>query len=86
MVALATRYEEDPGVSILSRAEIAACRTDGVVVPEPRHPADKRARLQCLAARLIAGNPHVGDELVASPHVPAATRRTTSQCVPEPHD
>ena len=86
MVTPATRHEEDPGVSILFRAEIAACRSDGVTVPQSRHPSDKRARLQCLAARLIADNPHVGDELVASPRVPAATRRTTGQCVPGPND
>ena len=86
MVVLVTRHEEDPGVSILSRAEFAACRTDGVAVPESRLPSDTRGRLQSLAARPIADNPHVGDELVASPHVPAATRRIISQCVPGPND
>ena len=29
MVPVATRCEEDPGVSVLSRAEIASCRTGG---------------------------------------------------------
>jgi len=59
-------------VSILSQAEIAAYRTDGVVVPEFRLSPDKLSHLQSLAARLIADNPHMGDEPVASPHVPGS--------------
>ena len=66
------REGEEPSVNILSPAEIAACRTDGVVVPEFRLSPDTLAHLQSLAARLIAGNPHMGDEPVASPHVPGS--------------
>ena len=72
MVNLATRCEEDPSVSVLSEPEIAAYRTDGVVVPEFRLPPGTLAHLQSLAARLIADNPHMGDEPVASPHVPGS--------------
>ena len=53
-------------MSILSQTEIAAYRADGVVVPEFRLPPDRLAHLQSLAARLIADNPHMGDEPVAS--------------------
>ena len=59
-------------MSILSQTEIAAYRADGVVVPEFRLPPDRLAHLQSLAARLIADNPHMGDEPVASPHVPGS--------------
>lgn len=72
MVAVATRYDKDPGVSVLSQAETAAYRTDGVAVPDFRLPPDALAHLQSLAARLIADNPHMGDEPVASPHVPGS--------------
>ena len=65
MVSAATRCDEDPGVSILSQAEIAVCRTDGVVVPEFRLPPNTLAHLQSLAARLIADNPHMGDARAA---------------------
>ena len=43
MFVSATCYKRDVGVSILSPAEIAACRTDGVVVPEFRLPPDRLA-------------------------------------------
>ena len=43
-------------MTILSDAEIAACRADGMVVPEFRLPPDELAHLQSPAARLIAGN------------------------------
>ena len=59
-------------MSILSQSEVAAFRADGVLVPEFRLPADTIALLQDLAARLIADNPHMGDEPVASPHVPGS--------------
>ena len=59
-------------MSILSQIEIAAYRAGGVVVPEFRLPPDRLAHLQSLAARLIADNPHMGDEPVASPHVPGS--------------
>jgi len=59
-------------VSVLSEPEIAAYRTDGVVVPEFQLPPGTLAHLQSLAARLIADNPHMGDEPVASPHVPGS--------------
>ena len=76
-VAPATRQQEDTGVSILSRTEIAAYRTDGVVVPEFRLPPDTLAHLQSLAARLIADNPHMGDEPVHDSRLePQSHRRT----------
>ena len=72
MVAGAARCDEDVDVSILSSAEVAAYHTDGVVVPGFRLPPDELQRLQSLTARLIADNPHMGDEPVASPHVPGS--------------
>ena len=72
MVAGAARCDEDVDVSILSSAEVAAYHTDGVVVPGFRLPPDELERLQSLTARLIADNPHMGDEPVASPHVPGS--------------
>lgn len=59
-------------MSILSEAEVAAFHAEGVLVPELRLPPDRLAHLQALAARLIADNPHMGDEPVASPHVPGS--------------
>ena len=59
-------------MSILSDAEVAAFREEGVIVPEFRLPEDMLGRLQSLAARLISDNPHLGDEPVASPHVPGS--------------
>ena len=59
-------------MNILSDAEIAAYLAEGVVVPEFRLPPHKLEHLQSLAARLIADNPHMGDEPVASPHVPGS--------------
>ena len=59
-------------MSILSESEVAAFRAEGVLVPEFRLPPDRLAHLQSLAARLIADNPHMGDEPVASPHVPGS--------------
>ena len=59
-------------MSILSDVEVAAFRADGVLVPEFRLPSDRLAHLQSLAARLVADNPHMGDEPVASPMFPAS--------------
>ena len=59
-------------MSILSEAEVATFHAEGVLVPEFRLPPDRLAKLQSLAARLIADNPHMGDEPVASPHVPGS--------------
>ena len=59
-------------MTVLSDDEVAAFRADGVLVPEFRLPPDLLARLQSLAARLVADNPHMGDEPVASPHVPGS--------------
>ena len=59
-------------MSILSDAEVTAFHEEGVLVPEFRLPEDTLAHLQSLAARLIADNPHMGDEPVASPHVPGS--------------
>ena len=59
-------------MSILSEAEVASFHAEGVLVPEFRLPPDKLTQLQSLAARLIADNPHMGDEPVASPHVPGS--------------
>ena len=59
-------------MGILSEAEVASFHTEGVLVPEFRLPIDRLARLQSLATRLIADNPHLGDEPVASPHVPGS--------------
>ena len=59
-------------MSILSEAEVAAFHEEGVLVPEFRLPEGTLAHLQSLAARLIADNPHMGDEPVASPHVPGS--------------
>ena len=58
--------------NILSDSEVAAFKRDGVVVPEFRLPPDKLSLLQGLADRLIADNPHMGDEPVTSPHVPGS--------------
>ena len=59
-------------MGILSESEVAAFRSEGVVVPEFRLPPERLAHLQSLAARLIEDNPHMGDEPVASPHVPGS--------------
>ena len=59
-------------MTVFSDAEVAACRADGVVVPAYRLPADRLDHTQSLATRLIADNPHMGDEPVASPHVPGS--------------
>jgi len=40
MFAFATRYDGDPGVSVLFRAEIACCHTDDAVMPGFRLPPD----------------------------------------------
>lgn len=57
---------------ILSDAEVEAYRRDGVLIPEFRLPADKVALLQSLAGNLIADNADMGDEPMASPHVPGS--------------
>lgn len=57
---------------ILSQTEVEAFKQDGVVVPEFRLPADRLATLQGLADKLIADNPQMGDEPIASPHVPGS--------------
>ena len=72
MVPIRSSQREGRGVSILSDAEVAAFREEGVLVPGFRLPEDVLGRLQSLAARLISDNPHLGDEPVASPHVPGS--------------
>ena len=59
-------------MNVLSEAGIGAWRADGVVAPEFRLPPDGLECLQSLAARLIADSPHMGDEPIASPHVPGS--------------
>ena len=44
-------------MNILSEAEVAAFRAEGVLVPEIRLPPDLLAHLQTLTTRLIADNP-----------------------------
>ena len=64
---------------ILSPAEIKSFQSDGVLVPDFRLPADKLEQLQRLATKLIADNPQMGDEPIASPHVPGSgTQNITS--------
>lgn len=72
MVPVRSIPREGKGVNILSDAEVAAFREEGVFIPGFRLPEDVLGRLQSLAARLIADNPHLGDEPVASPHVPGS--------------
>lgn len=59
-------------VTTLSDSEVADYRRDGFVVPKFRLPADKLEHLQSLAERLVAENRHLGDEPMASPHVPGS--------------
>ena len=59
-------------MDFLTDAEVAAYRSDGVVTPAYRLPSDKLRQLRSLADQLIADNPHLGDEPVASPHVPGS--------------
>ncbi|MBM85809.1 MAG: phytanoyl-CoA dioxygenase [Rhodospirillaceae bacterium] len=58
--------------SILSLTEIEAYRRDGVIIPRFRLPEDALCRLRSLTDRLIADNPHLGDEPMACPHVPGS--------------
>ncbi len=57
---------------ILSESELQTYRDDGVLVPRFRLPAEKLALLQLLAKKLIANNPKMGDQPMASPHVPGS--------------
>lgn len=57
---------------ILTSAEIAAYRRDGFVVPHYRLTGPPLARLQRLAAKLIADNPGLVDGPITSPHVPGS--------------
>lgn len=59
-------------MSILSNAEVSTYRADGILVPAYRLPNDRVAQLQDLSTRLISDNPDMGDEPVASPHVPGS--------------
>ncbi|MDP6707082.1 MAG: phytanoyl-CoA dioxygenase family protein [Alphaproteobacteria bacterium] len=56
----------------LSAAEIERYRRDGFLKPDFRLPAKMRGRLLDLAERLVRDNAHVGDEPLASPHVPGS--------------
>lgn len=58
--------------NVLSDSELNAYRDEGVLVPRFRLPPDKLALLQGVASNLIAGNPQMGDEPMASPHVPGS--------------
>lgn len=63
-------------MSILSEAEVASFHAEGVLVPGFRLPPERLAKLQSLAARLIADNPHMGDEPVGPPTFRAPGCRT----------
>ena len=57
---------------ILSDEEIARYRQDGFLKPAFRMAPDKLGQLKQLADQLIADNAHLGDEPMASPHVPGS--------------
>ena len=69
-------------MNILSEAETGVWRAGGVVVPEFRLPPDRLERLQSLAARPIADNPHMGDDPIASPRVPGSGVQNVMRRVP----
>ena len=56
----------------LSQAEIQTYRRDGVLVPDFRLPHAQLTLLQELTSKLIDENPHLGDEPMASLHVPGS--------------
>ena len=57
---------------ILSESELRTYKDDGVLVPSFRLPAENLTLLQLLANKLIAKNPKIGDQAMASPHVPGS--------------
>ena len=57
---------------ILSAEEIRTYRNDGVLVPSFRLPSNKLELLQSLADDIVSRNPRMGDEPMASPHVPGS--------------
>ncbi|PPR58999.1 MAG: hypothetical protein CFH10_01942 [Alphaproteobacteria bacterium MarineAlpha4_Bin2] len=57
---------------ILSDIEVETFERDGFLVPHYRLPKNKLMLLQELADKLIAENPAIGDEPIASPHIPGS--------------
>jgi ectoine hydroxylase-related dioxygenase (phytanoyl-CoA dioxygenase family) len=57
---------------VLAAAEIERYRREGFLKPSFGLPAEMRDRLRDLADRLIRDNGHLGDEPLASPHVPGS--------------
>ena len=57
---------------ILSPKEIQTYKDDGVLVPNYRLPNEKLDLLQLLARDIVRRNPNMGDEPMASPHVPGS--------------
>ena len=68
-------------MSIPPDAEVAGFRAEGGLVPEVRPPPDELERLQSLATRPVADNPHLGGEPVAPPNVPMAPLHVPSSRV-----
>ena len=54
----------------LSTAEVEAYHRDGYLVPRYRLPPSDLALLQKLMAKLVAENPGLVDQPIASPHIP----------------
>ena len=58
--------------NILSAEEIRTYQNDGVFVPSFRLPSNKLELLQSLSDDIVSRNPRIGDEPMASPHVPGS--------------